>query len=90
MKINEVTATRVKEIKHSPNYFSFGSGKHDPETLRDLGFAGFKILYSISRVGKYDEIISLLGASYFRRVGKGQVYGLSARGLVIDTGFAVW
>lgn len=44
VKINEVTATRVKEIKYSPKYFSFGSGKHDPETLKDLGFAGFKIL----------------------------------------------
>ena len=29
--------------------------------------------------------MSLLGASYFRVVGKGQVYGLSARGLAIDT-----
>lgn len=85
VKINEVTATRVKEIKYSPNYFSFGSGKHDPETLKDLGFAGFKILYPINSAVKYDEIMSLLGASYFRVVGKGQVYGLSARGLVIDT-----
>ena len=29
--------------------------------------------------------MSLLGASYFRVVGKGQVYGLSARGPAIDT-----
>lgn len=29
--------------------------------------------------------MSVLGASYFRIVGKGQVYGLSARGLAIDT-----
>ena len=26
------------------------------------------------------------GASYFRAIGKGQLYGLSARGLAIDTG----
>lgn len=29
--------------------------------------------------------MTLLGASYFRVVGKGHVYGLSARGLAIDT-----
>ena len=32
-----------------------------------------------------DEVVVFLGASYFRAVGKGQVYGLSARGLAIDT-----
>ncbi|MEA3268753.1 MAG: glucan biosynthesis protein G, partial [Pseudomonadota bacterium] len=31
------------------------------------------------------EVIVFLGASYFRGIGKGQVYGLSARGLAIDT-----
>jgi len=85
VKINEVAATFVKEIKYSPNYFSFGSGKRHPETLKDLGFAGFKILYPINSADKHDEIMSLLGASYFRVVGKGQVYGHSARGMVIDT-----
>src|SRR5690606_23450635 len=32
-----------------------------------------------------DEIASFLGASYFRMIGRGQVYGVSARGLAIDT-----
>jgi glucans biosynthesis protein len=32
-----------------------------------------------------DEVVVFQGASYFRAVGKGQVYGLSARGLAIDT-----
>src|SRR5262249_49316825 len=33
----------------------------------------------------YDEVIVFLGASYFRAVGSEQVFGLSARGLAIDT-----
>ncbi|WJV64755.1 glucan biosynthesis protein G [Pectobacteriaceae bacterium CE70] len=85
VKINEVTATSVNEIKYSPDYFDFGSVNHDPETVKNLGFAGFKVLYPINKADKYDEIVSMLGASYFRVVGKGQVYGLSARGLAIDT-----
>src|SRR5699024_8934124 len=32
-----------------------------------------------------DELVSFLGASYFRALGKQQKYGLSARGLAIDT-----
>ena len=37
------------------------------------------------RTDYYDEVIVFLGASYFRAVGRDQVFGLSARGLAIDT-----
>jgi glucans biosynthesis protein len=85
VKINEVTANSVKEIKYSPDYFNFGNVKHDADSVKNLGFAGFKVLYPINKADKDDEIMSVLGASYFRLIGKGQVYGLSARGLAIDT-----
>ena len=39
--------------------------------------------YPLKRDETYDEIAVFLGASYFRAVGLGQVYGLSARGLAI-------
>src|SRR3546814_4039916 len=35
-----------------------------------------------------DELAVFLGASYFRVLAAGQHYGLSARGLAIDTGLA--
>lgn len=85
VKINEVTADAVRKIKYNPDYFNFGRVKHDKSTVQDLGFAGFKVLYPLNKKGKNDEIVSMLGASYFRVVGAGQVYGLSARGLAIDT-----
>ena len=40
----------------------------------------------MNRPDYYDEVCVFLGASYFRAVGKGETYGLSARGLSIDTG----
>lgn len=85
VKINEVTANSVKEIKYNPDLFNFGNVKHDADSVKNLGFAGFKVLYPINKADKDDEIMSVLGASYFRLIGKGQVYGLSARGLAIDT-----
>lgn len=83
--LNEVTATTVRKIGYNPDYFDFGTLKTDKDAMKDLGFAGFKILYPINDKGKDDEIVSMLGASYFRVIGAGQVYGLSARGLAIDT-----
>jgi glucans biosynthesis protein len=40
-------------------------------------------------IGKLDEVMSVLGASYFRVIGKDQIYGLSGRGLAIDTGLPI-
>ena len=85
VKINEVTATTVEEIKYDPSRFDFGDVQFDPKATENLGWAGFRVLYPINKADKQDEIMTMLGASYFRVVGKGQIYGLSARGMAIDT-----
>ncbi len=85
VKINEVTADSVQEIKYDPSRFDFGDVKFDPKATEQLGYAGFRVLYPINKNDKQDEIMTMLGASYFRVVGKDQVYGLSARGMAIDT-----
>jgi len=85
VKINEVTADSVQEIKYDPSRFDFGDVKFDPKATEQLGYAGFRVLFPINKSDKQDEIMTMLGASYFRVVGKDQVYGLSARGMAIDT-----
>ena len=85
VKINELTADNVQEIKYDPSRFDFGDVKFDPKATEQLGYAGFRVLFPINKGDKQDEILTMLGASYFRVVGKDQVYGLSARGLAIDT-----
>ncbi|MDZ4018737.1 MULTISPECIES: glucan biosynthesis protein G [Pseudomonas] len=85
VKINQISAKKVEEIKYDPSRFEFGDVPHDPDATKNLGYAGFRVLYPINKADKQDEIMTLLGASYFRVVGKGHRYGLSARGLAIDT-----
>lgn len=85
VKINEITATTVEEIKYDPTRFDFGDVQFDPKATEQLGYAGFRVLYPINKADKQDEIMTMLGASYFRVIGKGQTYGLSARGMAIDT-----
>ena len=51
----------------------------------NIGFAGFRVHYPLNTNEYKDEFLVFQGASYFRLVGPGQVYGLSARGLAIDT-----
>ncbi|NUF27447.1 glucans biosynthesis protein [Gilliamella bombicola] len=87
VKINEIVNNQVNEIKYDPSYFDLSPLNLDKINSKDLGFAGFKVHYPINNPTKTDdEIFSALGGSYFRAVGKEQHYGLSARGLAIDTG----
>ncbi len=85
VRINEISEGAVNEIKYDSDRFDFGNLTFDKGATSTLGYAGFRVLYPINQAGKDDEIMSFLGASYFRVVGKGQAYGLSARGLAIDT-----
>src|SRR3546814_1776037 len=50
--------------------------------LSALGYAGFRLY---DRLNWDRDVASFLGASYFRAVGGELQYGLSARGLAIDT-----
>ncbi len=52
---------------------------------KDIGFAAFRLHYPINRSDYKDEFFAFGGASYFRVIGPGQAYGISARGLAIDT-----
>ncbi|TFH85666.1 glucans biosynthesis protein [Billgrantia azerbaijanica] len=53
--------------------------------LAEIGHAGFRLHYPLNDGNYRDEFAVFLGASYFRLVGRGQGYGLSTRGLAIDT-----
>lgn len=88
VKINEVTREGVREIRYSADAFDFGANKIPLDKLKGLGFAGFRIHYPVNTPKVKDEVLVFLGASYFRALGRGQVYGLSARGVAVNTGEA--
>jgi glucans biosynthesis protein len=85
VRINEVREDGVHEIRFRPELFDYGANKVDPGKLRNLGFAGFRVQYPVNSPKEMDEVLSFLGASYFRALGRHQRYGLSARALAIDT-----
>lgn len=51
----------------------------------DIPFSGFRLRAELNRPGVLDEFAVFQGASYFRAIGRSETYGLSARGLAIDT-----
>jgi glucans biosynthesis protein len=85
VKINVIETGRIERIPFSPDLFHYGLNDFKDRIPSDLGFAGFRLHYPIHTRDYYDEVAVFLGASYFRAVGKGQRFGLSARALAIDT-----
>lgn len=83
VKVNEIVAGQARVIPYSPALFNYGKLK--PGAVPpDLGFAGLRIHYPL--VLPDDELAVFLGASYFRAVGRGMHWGLSSRGLAVNTG----
>ncbi len=87
VEIHEVDRGRARPVRYTPDQFSFGATPA-PKPDAALGYAGFRLHAKLNRPDYYDEVAVFLGASYFRAVAKGQVFGLSARGLSIATGDA--
>lgn len=83
--INEVTPQGARHISYSRADFDYGKNQVKPQSWGDLGFAGFRLHNHLNSPDYKDELVVFQGASYFRALGKGQQYGLSARGLAIDT-----
>src|SRR5690606_11713501 len=75
----------VKPIVFNRADFDYGKNKLAPQNWGDLGHAGFRVHYPLNTNAYKDELVVFLGASYFRAIGAKQLYGLSARGLAIDT-----
>ena len=83
VQINVITGQSVDPVSFSPEMFDYGMNRV-PSLSSRMGFAGLKILYPLNKPG--DELGAFLGASYFRFICQRANYGLSARGLAINTG----
>ena len=84
VNIHEVSGGESRQVIYDRSFFDMpedSPARHLPE---DTGFAGFRVM----RPGGKPDWISFLGASYFRADGPLGQYGLSARGLAINTGLA--
>ena len=81
-----VQDSQQAKLNYDPALFVFGPSVKRPDGKTDLHYAGFRLRHPINSPDVDDEFLVFQGASYFRAVGKGLLYGLSARGLAVDTG----
>ena len=98
--LNEFSSTHVQPVRFVPDFFDYGALRLPSEIPANTGYAGFRVNLKWENftggganaapdsADKWDELGAFQGASYFRLLGQGQVYGMSARGLALDCGEA--
>lgn len=86
--INVIEDGYVSTVPFSPDLFDFGDLGAGKLGGQSTGFAGVRVMYPLNNREIPVEFLVFLGASYFRLIGRNQQYGLSARGLALNTASA--
>ncbi|MDN5864861.1 MAG: glucan biosynthesis protein G, partial [Gammaproteobacteria bacterium] len=86
--IHVVDAAGVHKVPFRKKTFAWPSEAIKKRVPEDLGYAGFKLTYPLNAPDVQNQFLVFAGVSYFRGVGRDQRFGLSARGIAVDTGLA--
>ena len=86
VKMHDLRAGQAREIMYSPDDFDMPADSIAKKLPKDSGFAGFHLHESRARADwKTQDWVAFLGASYVRAIGSLNQYGLSARGIAVNT-----
>ncbi len=86
VELFSVEAGRAIRIPYSAQAFEFNPPAKQPATAAQSDFAGFRAFAQLDKPGVFKDFLSFLGATNFRAIAAGQVFGVSARALAINTG----
>jgi glucans biosynthesis protein len=86
VRVALVEEGNARQILYDPAMFDFGSVVPPDKPPKDAGFAGFRMHYVFAEGEPPQELLTFLGASYFRAVARNTRFGISARGLALETG----
>ena len=86
VSISELSGTELKPLAFDLSLFDYGKQVVPSGTPAPPGYAGWRARTHLNSADYMDEFLVFLGASYFRAIPAKGNYGLSARGLSIDSG----
>lgn len=87
VRIAAVEAGKVRMIPDAADLFDFGRAPQPPAD-RPFPLSGFSARGAIDRPDELRDFLTFQGATIFRALARGQIFGSSARGLAIDVGEA--
>lgn len=86
VKLHLVSDGQAREFTYSPALFDMPEDSPARALPADSGFAGFRLQeWAASPDWRSQDWVAFLGASYFRSIGASGQYGLSARGIALNS-----
>jgi glucans biosynthesis protein len=86
VNLNLISGNRDVPIPFDPAVFQYRGPLAGLELPAETGYAGLRVVGSFPGRKNKQEMLTFVGASYFRALANGGVYGASTRGLAIDIG----
>lgn len=85
VEVHLIDAGVARPFPYSTSLFEFGPPLTVPPPDSQSGFSGLRVHAPIHRPDAMDPFLTFQGASYFRSIATGQAFGISARGLSVNT-----
>ncbi|MBV0892815.1 glucan biosynthesis protein G [Paracoccus sp. Z118] len=90
VRVNVIHNGVAQPVPFDPGVFNYDENAFPPDAPQmppgDMGWSGFRLRTALNAPDVLDELAVFQGASYFRVLGRGSHYGISARGLALGTG----
>ena len=86
VRINVIEDGAADPVNFEKNQFTYPTPDIERLVPADLGYAGFKLTFPFEGPDVMNQFLVFAGASYYRAVGKANNFGLSGRGIAVDTG----
>lgn len=83
--VSTVEDGKARDLVATPGMFQISPSLPQLGSKTSLPLSGFRLRSQINAKQVWDEFLVFQGASYYRAVAQHLLYGLSARGLAIDT-----
>ncbi len=85
VNVSVIDGDRMRTVAATPAMFRFPGVPPPIRPDRDLPLSGFRLQTHLGSWRRWSDFLQFQGASDFRAIARGEVFGLSARGLAIDT-----
>ncbi len=86
VQVHVIDDQGVSPLTFAKNQFSYPNTEVERLVPADLGYAGFKLTFPLKGDDQANQFLVFAGASYFRAVGRDNNFGISGRGLALNTG----
>ena len=86
--INIVEDDAIEPLAFNKSKFTYPTSEVEQQVPADLGYAGFKLTFPLKGEDIQNQFLVFAGASYYRAVSRDTNFGISGRGLALDTGLS--